>query len=64
MKWKNKISEELSRRAIALTSFSATTMENLIFNLVAENEEYPKDRYTKQPVTMNSSEINNFSGRL
>ena len=58
-----KMSEELVRRAKALTSFSKTTMENLIFNLVAENEEYPKDKYTKQPVTMNSSEINTFSGR-
>ena len=58
-----KMSEELARRAKALTSFSETTMENLIFNLVAENEEYPKDKYTKQPVTMNSSEINTFSGR-
>lgn len=58
-----KMSEELARRAKALTSFSKTTMENLIFNLVAENEEYPKDKYTKQPVTMNSSEINTFSGR-
>ena len=44
-----KMSEELARRAKALTSFSETTMENLIFNLVAENEEIPHAQGKRNP---------------
>lgn len=47
-----KTSEELAGRETALTSFPPTTMENLILNIMAENEECPAERCTKQAVKM------------
>lgn len=67
-KWKKNLSEELAGREIALTSFSPTTVENLIFSLWLKMKNAPQrdtqNRLSQWPVRMDSGEVNNFNGRL